>query len=826
MRGVRALFAFLALAMAAGAGLLPPGSVRAEEAPPAPEEPQQPVVREIEIRGNLRVDTGTVLRLIRTRVGRPFDRKTWDEDWHRLTDSGYFLNVRTTPPIQVPGGVMLVLDLVELATIAKITFKGAKSISSTDLRNAIKSIEGGRYQRGQVHLDARSIEKLYHDRAFRDAKVEFEIEVLSKHKQLVAGREQEVEDEVAVIFKVDEGNPVAVRSITFKGNKSFEEDDLLKAIQTKPRRFFRAGDLKDADLDTDKKRLEYHYLRSGYMDVSVEEPVIQISKETYWNWFRKRKRLADLTFTVHEGPQYHVGNLTVTGNKSIELAEIQSVMRLKPGAVFSDLLMEDDATHIKDLYGEYGRVFTKVERDRKPVTDPARVKKTPNVYDVELRILEGSEVTLREVITRGNTKTRDKVLIREMELFPGDRVDTSRIKIAKERLKNLNYFEDDIRINTEPTENPEEADVIIDVTEKATGEFNFGVGISSAESVLGNISLTQRNFDYRDLPKSLRDFLAGNSFVGAGQNFSVGATLGSKSQNYTVSFLEPWAFDRPIRMGGSIFRSVDNNFKDFSETNTGFSVTAGRRLWSANWDGDITYRLSYTTIEGEQGTLPPIFQQQDGSRILSTLTPRILYDTRDNRILPSRGLFMEGSIEFGGGPLFGDITWVRPAVDAARYFTMYKMKGGGKHILELHARAAMVQQYGSTREIPPFLRYFGGGISDVRGFENRTISPIENGFYIGGKKQVSATVEYSVPLYEEIVRASIFSDVGQVWDAGKTDPGTVTVNKSGWRSSIGLGLSVRTPFSPLPVRIYFTRAIQRNDADRLKTIDFSFGTRF
>lgn len=804
-----------------------PGGLRAEEAAPAEPDPgEQPVVRDIEIRGNLRVDTGTVLRLIRTRVGRPFDRKTWDEDWHRLTDSGYFLNVRTTPPIQVPGGVMLVLDLVELATIAKISFKGSKSISSTDLRNAIKSIEGGRYQRGQVHLDARAIEKLYHDRAFRDATCDFEIEVLSKHKQLVAGREQDVEDEVAVIFKVDEGHPVGVRSITFEGNKSFSGDDLLKAIQSKPRRFFRAGDLKDADLETDQKRLEYHYLRNGFMDVQVEPPEVEVSKETYWNWFRKRKRLADIKFAVIEGPQYHVGNVTVSGNKTVELAEIQAAMKLKAGAVFSDLLLEDDATRIKDLYGEYGRVFTRVERDRKPVTDPARLKKTPNIFDVNLKIVEGSEVTLREVITRGNTKTRDKVLIRELELFPGDRVDTSRIRIAKQRLKNLNYFEDDIRITTEPTENPEEADVIIDVTEKATGEFNFGVGVSSVDSVLGNIRLAQRNFDYRDLPKSWRDFISGNSFVGAGQNFSIDATIGSTRQRYSVSFLEPWAFDRPLRMGGSIFHSVDNQYKDFNETSTGFSVTAGRRLWSPNWDGDITYRLSYTSIEGDNETLPPVFQQQEGARILSSLTPRIVYDTRDNRLLPSRGFFMEASLEAGGGPLFGDISWVRPAIDVARYFTMYKLKSGGKHILELRAKASLIEAYGQTDEVPPFMRYFGGGISDVRGFESRTISPIQDGFYIGGKKLIAATAEYSIPLYEEIVRASVFGDAGQVWDQGKTDRGSFVTNERGWRSSIGLGLAIRTPFSPMPVRIYFSRAMSRNDEDRTKTIDFSFGTRF
>ena len=134
--------------------------------------------------------------------------------------------------------------------------------------------------------------------------------------------------------------------------------------------------------------------------------------------------------------------------------------------------------------------------------------------------------------------------------------------------------------------------------------------------------------------------------------------------------------------------------------------------------------------------------------------------------------------------------------------------------------------YGDTDTIPPFMRYFGGGISTLRGFEARTVAPLQDGVLVGGKKIVTGTVEYSVPLYEEIVRASVFADGGQIWDAGNTDPGSKVTNESGWRAAVGIGLSVRTPFSPLPVRVYFSRAITKNDQDRTKTIDFTFGTRF
>jgi outer membrane protein insertion porin family len=828
-RTLRTLFALILSAVLFAAIFAAPAVFAGE--PAKPEEAQDwaegQIVQEIEIRGLTRVDEGQVLRTIRTRKGRPFDRKVWDEDWHRLDEFGAFLNVRTTEPIVWPGGVKLAIDLVEKASISKINFRGNKSVSAAKLLVPVKSYEGGRYDKGQIHLDKVAIEKYYQDKAFRSVKVDYAIETVSSHRQPIGGKEVEVDDEVRVIFTVDEGSPVGVRVIHFEGNKAFTDGELRIVMSTKHRRLFRAGDLKDEDIESDKKRLEAHYLRHGYMDVAIEKVDINVSDETYWNWFRKRKRLAEIVIHINEGPQYFTGTVTINGNSTIETDEIQAVMKVKPGSVYSDMLLQDDHDAILSLYGERGRVFSKVEYDRKLVTDPDRLTKTPNLYDVAMVIKESAEVTLREVITRGNTKTRDKVIIRQMELFPGDRIDTTKMKIAVQRLKNLNYFNDDVRITPEGTDNPEEANLVIDVTEKSTGEFNFGVGVSSVDSLVGNISLKQRNFDFRDLPKSWRDVVGGNAFVGAGQTFAVEATGGQKRQRYNISFFEPWAFDRPIRLGGSLFRVVDN-FANFEETSTGLTTQVGKRLWGPRWDGEIDYKLSFTQIDDTRNNrnLPPILRDQQGDRLLSSVTPRLVYDSRDSRLQASRGWLIEGSLELGGGPFLGDYNWVRPQLDASRYFTMYKLKTGGKHILELRGKAAAIESYGDTDDVPPFLRYYAGGIDSIRGFQYRTITPRENNFQIGGKKMVVGTAEYSMPLYEEIVRGSVFVDAGSVWDAGNTDSRTKVTNDSGYRVSTGFGLAIRTPLSPMPIRVYFTRPLVKNEQDRTKTLDFTFGTRF
>ncbi|HLX62248.1 MAG TPA: outer membrane protein assembly factor BamA [Planctomycetota bacterium] len=779
-------------------------------------------VQDIDVRGAIRVTENTVLKLIRTRKGRPFEQKTWEEDWHRLDDSGFFLNIRTTEPIKVPGGVRLTIDLVEKASIAKIEFKGSKSAQGNKLKTVIKSQEGGRYDKGQVHLDRIAIEKHYQDQGYRSVKVDYKVEVVNSHKQRIGDKEVEVEDEVRIIFTVDEGSSVAVRKICFTGNHAFSQSELETVMQTKYRRFLRAGELKDDDLETDKKRIELHYMRHGYMDVQIQEVKVETGKGEAFNWFRKRKQLADVIINIVEGPQYFTGNVNIKGNVGVSQQELESVMKVKPGTVFSEQLAYDDRQKILDLYGERGRPFTKLEIETKLVTDPERTKATPNIYDVTFTIKEGSEVTVREIIPRGNNKTKDKVLIRQLELYPGERIDTTKLKIAIQRLKNLQYFEDDIRVTPEATDNPEEANVIIDVTEKSTGEFNFGAGVSSVDGVVGNVSVKEKNFDIMNWPKSYKDLFNGMAFRGAGQTASADVSVGQKRQNYQLSLFEPWAFDKPIRLGGTLFHTLDD-YQDFKDSESGASFTVGRRLWGPRWDGDITFRSSYTDIGSTDRRLPPILLDQDGISIVNTITPRIIYDSRDSLLLPSRGWFMQAQAGIG----LGDYNFIRPSADIAHYLTVYKLKNGGKHIFSLHAHGELVQEMLGSSDVPPFLRLYGGGIDSVRGFEYRSITPLEKGLAIGAKREYYGSAEYSIPLYEELVRGAVFYDAGTAYGAGNTDPHfRVTNDTSRLRTAAGLGFYIRTPFSPAPVRLYFSRAIEKTPFDRTKTIDFTLGARF
>jgi outer membrane protein insertion porin family len=236
----------------------------------------------------------------------------------------------------------------------------------------------------------------------------------------------------------------------------------------------------------------------------------------------------------------------------------------------------------------------------------------------------------------------------------------------------------------------------------------------------------------------------------------------------------------------------------------------------------VTFRFSHTNIGNNDRKLPEILRAQEGTNIINTITPRIVYDSRDSTLLPSKGWVMQAKMDVG----LGDYNFVRPSADVAHYMTVYKVKDGGKHILSLHGHAEAVEQTLGSEDVPPFLRLYGGGIDSIRGFGYRTITPLERGFAIGAKRLAYASAEYSLPLYEEVVRGAVYYDVGTAYNAGKTDPRAQIRNQSGIRSSVGIGFYIRTPFSPAPVRLYFSKPIEFNEFDRKKVIDFTLGTRF
>ncbi|MCX7804438.1 MAG: BamA/TamA family outer membrane protein, partial [Planctomycetota bacterium] len=759
--------------------------------PPAAPEAGQRIVRSIEVRGAC--DETVVLRAIGTRVGQPFDTKVYEDDFRRIAALGIFRNIRMSAPIPWPGGVKLVIEVEELPVVGRLVLKGNRAFSAEALLKEIGSREGGRYDEGLAFQDSVRIADYYKARGYRNVSVSYKAETVAAPSERDPG-------EVSLMFDIREDLPVGIRSITFRGNRTFAAGDLKRAMKSRERRLFRRGDLNDELLEADRKAIEIFYQRHGYMDVSVSKPRVLVDDREYRNLLLRRQRRCDIAFDIEEGAQYRTGTVAIEGAVAVLREEILAAMQVKPGGVYSDVLLAEDRRRIADIYGRRGRPFTNISFDRKLVTDPGRLKVHPHMYDVTVRISEGPEVNLRDVITRGNTRTKDRVIIREIELFPGDRVDTSKIERARERLLSLNYF-DEVGVSMEPAaDDPESVDLIVDVTERPTGQFEIGVGYSMADQLMGNLRLTQTNFDFRDLPKSWRDFISGNAFVGAGQRLSLEAVGSRFRQRYLLSFREPWMFDRPIRFGFNIYHATDT-YRDLDTTRTGMDVTLGRRLWGPRWDGDVTVSVFRKTTGEVDIDAPSILRRSAGEAMVYAIEPRLIYDSRDNVLFPSKGHFAMASVEDQVPP--GDQCVVHPSLSAGKWFTLYRTAGGFKHVLELRGRVDAVWGYGPTPEVPIAERFFLGGMNSVRGFRYRSISPRQQGYEIGGRKAAAATVEYTFPIFEDVLRGAFFVDAGCAWDGGRPDYPYEIKDENRVRVSTGGGILLKLPISPLPVRLYF-----------------------
>lgn len=801
------------------------------EEPPGPQDPEGLVVREISILPSARVvprrlDDAAILRAIRTRAGRPFSARVWEEDWGRLAATGRFLDHVFEAPRVEHGEVRLRIEVAEWPIIRNLRFVGNREFRRSDLMNVIQSQEGGIGNRGRIYEDAVRLRDYYRGKSYYRAQVKVSIRTLAGHRQFLRGVEGEYADEVEVSFEIQEGGEVVVDRIVFEGHEAFSDGTLLRQLLTKTR--VGSRDLMETNLELDVRRLKDFYQRNGYLDVEAYcDPARDVAVGERLSW--DGKPAATVTYRIREGRQYRVGRVEVGGVKELEEREVRAVMQLRAGRVFNLHALHEDAQRIRDLYGEYGRAFTRVQYDLpRPVSDPERLRGGGPLADARFTVQEGAPVTVREIISRGNLKTRDQVILREIGLKPGDRFDSVKLRQAENRLRRLDFFEPTLSISARPVpEDQEQTDLVVEVAETRTGKFSFGAGFSSVESFFGYINLLQTNFDVSDLPKSWQDFAGGASLTGAGQELSVTLSLGLKRSSGEIALYEPWFLGRPIGLGGRLFLERSEMSDEYREKDAGFSLTLGRRLFDDyRWRAEVGYTFKLVEVTNSTADLPPILGEQQGDYVLSYFTPRLIYDSRDSRRLPASGAYGQLAVEIGGGPFFGSYDWIRPSLEAARYFTVYQSASGDKHVLELHGMAAAIEPLGDTKEVPPFLRYYAGGMGTIRGFDSRSIAPREDNLVIGGKRLVTGSIQYSLPILQEVLRFGIFVDAGQVWDSGRTDPGHPVTSQSGWRASTGLALIMQPPGMPAPIYIHFSRAIHKQKEDQEKPFDFSLGWRF
>jgi outer membrane protein insertion porin family len=413
------------------------------------------IVQSLELRGLVRVEAETVRKLMHTAKGSPFSGVEWSRDFHRVYDSGLFLNVRTTEPQRMAAGadgtegVSLLIELTEKAVIKKVAFSGNETLGDLAGLKLLSLHAGDRFDAGTLHRDKLAIERAYKKMGYRDVAVDGQAETISSHRQKIGGNDIEIQDEVQIAFAIKEGPAVRVQTIRFEGNLAFPEWKLSETIETKG-----GGPLLDDVLEDDKNRLLYFYRAHGYPDAEIADIDTTLSPGV-------KQKSADIVIHVREGTQYFTGTVTVTGNTSISLEKIQKAIGTCPDAVFSDIqLFGQDHDRIVELYSSRGRIFTTVEMKRTLSTGHLR-----NAFDVTIDIHESAEITMDdEIISLNNTTVADKIILNALAFKAGDRLDSSKLKSAEQRLKAATR--EDLIITPVQSTDPAKAKLIISPVEK------------------------------------------------------------------------------------------------------------------------------------------------------------------------------------------------------------------------------------------------------------------------------------------------------------------------------------------------------------------------
>ncbi len=739
---------------------------------PLPKESK--TVKAILLKGNKTISNDVALSKIKTRVGQQYLQNVISDDLKRLYNTGYFSDVSVDRE-EYSGGFKVIFYLTEKPIIEKISFNRTKRFREKQLRDKIKSKEGGFLDEKILKDDIKEIQDLYQQKGFSLAAAAYKTEV------------NQTTNKAKLNFEINEGARQFIKRIIIKGNKAFKAGRIIKLIKSRNKWLFNSGFLKEDVLKEDMEKIKSYYQREGFLDAEVS-----------FKTEKARKSGIIVTIIIVEGKKYLVGNVEITGNAVFTKEEIFKVIKESlPQKAYSKEKSEVDKANIQSLYFDKGYISAQVVETSS--LDPQTGK-----VDLTFNIKEGGIAYVDRIRIQGNIKTKDKVIRRELRIFPGEKFDGEKLRRSKDRLRNLGYFEE-VSYDIEPGSAENKKDLVVDVKEAKTGAFSFGGGYSSVEQVVGFVEVEQKNFDIFNFP----------TFTGAGQDLKLHGELGTIRQDAYLSFTEPWLFDWPLSFGFDGYRTVHKRESDvgygYDEKRLGGDLRFGKDLTEYLHAG-LKYTLEEITISNINDSASNELKKEAGKNKISKLGFGLTQDNRDNVFDPTKGLLLDGLFEIAGGFLSGD-----------KNFSRFTGKGSYdvpllfNSVLEFRLRVGIVDAFGDSDDVPIYERFFAGGAYTIRGYEERKVGPLDSATSdpIGGNSMVIGNIEYTVPLMEYIKVAGFF-DSGNVWSKVND------IGKGGYKSGYGLGLRIKTPIGPIRLDYGFPLNKEAGEETRAKEGRFYF----
>ncbi|MBW2295988.1 MAG: outer membrane protein assembly factor BamA [Deltaproteobacteria bacterium] len=723
----------------------------------------QETISEIRLEGNRRIETDAIMRYIRTKPGDVYMPKKLSDDLKSVYSMGYFEDIR----IEYEDGVdrkIIIFKVDEKPTTRRIKFKGNDAYDNEEIMEVMNIKSGSILNIFKIQNNIIRIENLYKEKNYHNVKVTYSVNELENNQG-------------DLLFIIEEGDKVRIREISFEGNTVYPDKTLKRVIKTDEKGFWyfisSSGELNRDDLKQDVSILASFYHNRGYIQAKVGAPLVEFRDDMIY-----------IKFKITEGPRFTVGYVGITGDLIIPEDQLRERMMITQEAYYNRETVRNDVLAITDIYSDegyaYADIFPRIQKD----FDNLKV-------DIEFIVKKGRQVYFEAIIIGGNTKTRDKVIRRELKVFEQELFSGRRLKRSMRNLFRLDFFED-IKVDTMEGSGDDKMVLKIDVVEKATGSFSLGGGYSSVEYAYATASVTQRNL------------------FGRGQNLQLKAQISGVSQTYMLSFTEPYFLDKRLSTGFDIY----NQTRDYTQYDKD-SIGGKVRLSFPTWDFTRfywNYRYDISDVYNINDDAANSIQEMEGVNVTSSTKVTMKYDSRDKIFNTTEGSLNSIAVEYAG--LGGDIAFTKYVGESGWFFPMFLGTVG-----MIHGKLGYVQE-NPDGFLPDYDKFYLGGMNSVRGFQWRDIHAVdENGDTVGGNSMVQINIEYQIPLVPTAgVVGVVFVDVGQVY--GEDEP----IDLEQTRESAGGGFRWYSPMGP--IRLEYGYILDPLPGETRGRWEFSMGTVF
>ncbi len=718
----------------------------------------------VDIAGNRKIGAAAITQNLRSKAGKPLSEADITADIKTIFKMGYFLDVSASVTAEAKGKV-ITFTVTEKGLISEIRITGNKALDRDDILGAMSVKARQNLNREKIKEDIQKIKALYDTKGYYNAEITDRIES-DKQKDFV------------VILEIKENDRVYIRSIKFEGNEAFTQKELVNMMTTNERTILGfitdTGILNREHLKQDVQKLSGFYFNNGFVNSQIGEPVITYDAKGIY-----------IKIAVREGKRFKIGTVNISGDELAKTRkDLFAALKTKAGKHYDREAIMKDMEMITLAANDEGYAHA-------DVNPQIKIHEKEQLVDVDFLLNKGSLVYIARIGISGNTTTRDKVIRRQLSISEGELYSSSKLKNSYTGLNQLRYFEE-VDIQTEKAPDSK-MDINIRVKEKNTGMFMIGAGYSAVDQAVIMAQVVQQNF------------------LGYGQVLSLKASLGSKTNNYELSFTEPWLFDLPLWCKADIWK-YKKEYDSYTLDTKGAGLTLGYPIWD-RITGYVGYKLSIDNIQDvNQDTATQYIKSQEGERTTSAVTFSLGYDSTNDSMFPSKGFKAGAFVQHAGMPLGGNSKFTKYGGNVSGYYSIYR-----DIVFGAKARIGYLQNNDeSDDKIPIFERYVLGGINSIRGL--RYVGPVNNSTsdVIGGTTMLVFSLELVFPLIKDAgMKGVVFYDAGNTWNGGYylTD----------LRQTCGAGVRWYSPIGPLRLEYGYVLDRRGLNDDAIGRWEFTIG---